>query len=228
MWWFSWGWAACFHACGPKNPINLYLLPVLCYQSTGAAISHVHCTEWQVHWNMHKILRIQSIFRGPTSAKRNMPVCPTGFVSRAGWDRCELGLDKCILFLQRGRPTLFDRREMVAPNPKSAVMRGRGRERYVWDWMRGMRRKVVRSRCDPLSSLCLNKSCSRSFYLHMLTGTSEFPEETCREKKVEEKNRGREPERAVPIDAPKGLSGLFSGHGAILQLNSLFLIHTCT
>lgn len=26
----------------------------------------------------------------------------TGFVSRAGWDRCELGLDKCILFLQRG------------------------------------------------------------------------------------------------------------------------------
>lgn len=25
----------------------------------------------------------------------------TGFVSRAGWDRCELGLDKCILFLQK-------------------------------------------------------------------------------------------------------------------------------
>lgn len=25
----------------------------------------------------------------------------TGFVSRAGWDRCELGLDKCILFRQR-------------------------------------------------------------------------------------------------------------------------------
>lgn len=68
----------------------------------------------------------------------------------------------------------------------------------------------------PISSLCLNKSCSRSFYLHMLTGTSEFPEERCREKKMEgEKNRGREPEKAVPITAAKGLSGLFSSHGVI-------------
>lgn len=38
-----------------------------------------------------------------------------------------------------------------------------------------------------LSSPCLNKSCSRSFYLHMLTGTSEFPEERCKEKKTEKK-----------------------------------------
>ena len=41
----------------------------------------------------------------------------------------------------------------------------------------------------PLSSPCLNKSCSRSFYLHMLTGTSEFPEERCREKKMEKKKK---------------------------------------
>lgn len=34
---------------------------------------------------------------------------------------------------------------------------------------------------------CLNKSCSRSFYLHMLTGTSEFPTERCREKKMRKK-----------------------------------------
>lgn len=86
----------------------------------------------------------------------------------------------------------------------------------------------------PISSLCLNKSCSRSFYLHMLTGTSEFPEERCRGKKMEgEKNRGREPERAVPITAAKGLSGLFSSRGVILikpcSSNSFFfLIHTCT
>ena len=41
----------------------------------------------------------------------------------------------------------------------------------------------------PLASLCLNKSCSRSFNLHMLTGTSEFPEERCREKKTGEENK---------------------------------------
>lgn len=52
----------------------------------------------------------------------------------------------------------------------------------------------------PLSSLRLNKSCSRSFYLHMLTGTSEFPEERCREKKMEKKKtekRHREIEKEL-------------------------------
>ncbi len=47
----------------------------------------------------------------------------------------------------------------------------------------------------PFSSSCLNKSCSRSFYLHMLTGTSEFPEERCREKKEEKKNRKKDKRR---------------------------------
>lgn len=70
----------------------------------------------------------------------------------------------------------------------------------------------------------------------MLTGTSEFPEERCGEKKMErkktEKETQRDRERAVPITAAKGLSGLFSSHGVILikpcSPNLLFLIHTHT
>lgn len=52
----------------------------------------------------------------------------------------------------------------------------------------------------PISSLCLNKSCSRSFYLHMLTGTSEIPGgETPSEKRQrttkKRKKQLEEPER---------------------------------
>lgn len=46
----------------------------------------------------------------------------------------------------------------------------------------------------------------------MLTGTSEFPEERCKEKKIEKKQKLNETQRArdraVPIIAAKGLSGL--------------------
>lgn len=197
MWWFSWGWASCFHACGPKNtPVYSFLLYFVTSQQV-------------LLYSLFTVLNdkftetcTRSFAFSPYSGDQPLPsrtcLCAqTGFVSRAGWDRCELGLDKCILFLQRGRPTFIWLQGMVAPNPNSAVMRGRGRERYVWQWMRGMRRKVVRSRCDPLSSLCLNKSCSRSFYLHMLTGTSELPEETHREKKMEDKKTEEENQKEL-------------------------------
>lgn len=49
----------------------------------------------------------------------------------------------------------------------------------------GWGERLSKADVTPISSLCLNKSCSRSFYLHMLTGTSEFPEERCREEKME-------------------------------------------
>lgn len=35
---------------------------------------YVSVVLWQVHWNMHSIFCIQSIFRRPTSAKRNTPM----------------------------------------------------------------------------------------------------------------------------------------------------------
>ena len=85
--------------------------------------------------------------------------------------------------------------------------------------------------------LCLNKSCSRSFYLHMLTGTSEFPRgEMWREKDGEEKTKTeKETQRWRKTCAHhccKGLSGLFSSHGVILikpcSSDLLFLIHTHT
>lgn len=98
-------------------------------------------------------------------------------------------------------------------------------------WGKGLSEADV----TPLSSPCLNKSCSRSFYLHMLTGTSELPGERCREKKMKKKKTEEEIqwdwERAVPIMAAKGLNGLFSSHGVILikpfSSNSLFLTHIC-
>lgn len=113
----------------------------------------------------------------------------TWFVSRAGWDRCELGLDKCILFLQRGRPTLFDCRGWLPQIPTVLWWEAEvERDMFGNEWG-GWGERLSEADVTPLSSLCLNKSCSRSFYLHMLTGTSEFPEETCREKKMKDKKQ---------------------------------------
>lgn len=133
------------------------------------------------------------------------PCAQTGFVSRVGWDRCEPGLDKCILFLQRGEGLVGLTAGDGCPTSHQTGCegwgwRGRGGEEHVLDGMKRMRRWVLRSRCDPPFSLpcCLNKSCSRSFYLHMLTGTSEFPRETTRANEMKgEKKKQRKRQREI-------------------------------
>lgn len=71
----------------------------------------------------------------------------------------------------------------------------------------------------------------------MLTGTSEIPEERCREKKgrgekEKKKTQEKTQKELCPSLLQKGLSGLFSSHGVILirprSSNLPFLIRTCT
>lgn len=110
---------------------------------------------------------------------------------------------------------------MAAPHPTSAVRGGRGGTRHVWDELREMRSQLSEADVTPLTSLCLNKSCSKSFYLHMLTGTSEFPEEKCREKNMHNKKKNHknvetQRQRSLPATAAKGLSRFFFHRGIIL------------
>lgn len=139
------------------------------------------------------------------------------------------GLDKCILFLQREEGLVGLTAGDGCPTSHQCRV---GRQRWgetCLGWNEGDEEKQMWP--PSLPSPRLNKSCSRSFYLHMLTGTSEFPEERSREKKDGER-KNRERDRAVPIAAAKGLSGLFSSHGVILikpcSSDSLFRIHTHT
>lgn len=85
---------------------------------------------------------------------------------------------------------------MVAPHPTSAMWGGRGGARRL-GWNKGDKEKGCQKQmCAPPPFL--NKSCSKSFYLHMLTGTSEFPEERCKEKKMERK-REKEKELCLSL-----------------------------
>lgn len=140
---------------------------------------------------------------GPYSGEQPLPsatcLCAqTGFVSRAGGDRCEQALDKCILFLQRERGLAGLTAGDGCP---TSHQRGEGRQRWSetclgWSEDGVRRRGCQKQMCPPP---CLNKSCSRSFYLHMLTGTSEFPEERRREKRMKggrkKKNREKDTDR---------------------------------
>lgn len=195
----------------------LYLPPTSLYKreanylNTHVAILHVHCTVWQVHWNMHWVLCIQSIFRRPTSAKRNMPVCANRVCQQSEMRQMWAGSGQMYSFSsERGQLSGVDCRGWLPHIPPVQW----GKAEVEWD-MFGMEwggsgEGLSEADVTPsLSSPCLNKSCSRSFYLHMLTGTSEFPEERCTEKKREKTERTqRARERAVPITAAKGLSGL--------------------
>lgn len=179
---------------------------------------------------MQMILFIQFIFRRPMSARRNTAVCTNSVCQSCEMRQMWAGSGQMYSFSSEGTAYWVWLQGMVALNPNSALMGGRGWERYVWNWMRGeWGERLSEADVTPISSLCLNKSCSRSFYLHMLTGTSEFPEERCRGKRWREKKTEEEkPGRAVS----KSLSGPFSSCDVILikpySTNSHFLIHTCT
>lgn len=169
---------------------SLYKRQTSC-PNTHVAKLHVRCTVWQVHWNLHMILCIQSIFRRPTTAKCNMPVCTNRGCQQSGMRQMWTGSGQIYCYSsERGRLSWGYCRGWLPHIPPVRCGEAEvGRD--VWDGMRGMRRRVVRSRCapppPPFPSPFLNKSCSKSFYLHMLTGTSEFPEERCKEKKMERK-----------------------------------------
>lgn len=156
------------------------------------------------------ILCILSIFK-TTNLVQGCNACVCKHCLLLHWDiagEMWAGSRQMYSFSSGGKPGLQD---TVAPNPKVAATGSRGGAQCLWDWVRWMSRKAGRSRCDPPPpippSLCLNKSCSRSFYLYMTTGSSKFPVDGCRE----EKNRLRKVERLVPFTAAQGLSGFFPG-----------------
>lgn len=160
---------------------------------THVSISHVHCAVWQVHWDMHMIFCIEPIFRRPTSAKRNMPVCANMVCQQSGLKQMWAGSGQMYSFSsERERLSGVDCRGWLPHIPpvrwgEAEVERDMfGMERGGWG--EGLSEADV----TPLSSPCWNKSCSRSFYLHMLTGTSEFPEEKCGEKKMRRKKTEKE------------------------------------
>lgn len=149
------------------------------HSNTHVAIFHVRSTVWQVHWNMHMIPCIQSIFRRPNS------VCANRVCQQSGMRQMWAGSGQMYSFSsEKGRLSGVDCRVWLPHIPP--VRWGEAeveRDMFGMEWG-GWGEGLSEADVTPPPLPCLNKSCSRSFYLHMLTGTSEFPEERCREKKM--------------------------------------------
>lgn len=141
---------------------------------------------------------IQSIFRSLTSAKHNMPVCANRVCQQSGMRQMWAGSGQMYSFSsERGRLSGADCRGWLPHIPP--VWRGEAeveQDMFGMDWGGGQEKGCQKQMWPPPPfpplCPCLNKSCSRSFYLHMLTGTSEFPEEKCREKKMGKKKKDRD------------------------------------
>lgn len=164
--------------------------------STHVAVSHVHVLCDKITETCTWSVYTQTVFRRPTPAKRNMPVCPNRVCQQSGMRQMWARSGQMYSFSSERRGLSgVDCRGWLPHIPPARWGEAEvERDMFGMEWG-GWGEELSEADVTPFSSFCLNKSCSRSFYLHMLTGTSELPEERCREKKNNRKKDKKQRER---------------------------------